>query len=86
MRLRKVTHLVLAGIQAPGRDFMQQRLPQMGPGTLHQGDARTRPPAEAVAEPGDELQPRRAAAHHDDPMQILASNRHAAARCLDHGT
>jgi len=71
MRLGEVVQLVLAGVHAARHRFMQQRLPKMCPGTFHQRDARPPAPAEAVAEPGDELQPRRAAAHHHNLVQTL---------------
>ena len=75
MRLGEVVQLVLAGVQAARRDFVQQRLPKMCPGTFHQGDTRPPAPAEAVAEPGDELEPRRTAADHDDLVQALVVRR-----------
>ena len=73
MSLGEVVHLVLAGIEAPCRHFMQQRLPKMRPSMLHQCDARTPTPAETVADPSDELEPRRTSAHYDDPVQNLGA-------------
>ena len=40
-------------------------------GVLHQRDPGPLAPAEAVAEPGDEFKPRRAAAYHNDFVQIV---------------
>ena len=71
MRLGEVVQLVLAGVHAARRHSVQQRLPKMRPGTLHQRDARPLAPAEAVAEPGDQLEPRGAAADHDNLVQAL---------------
>jgi len=69
--LGEIVYLVLARVQAAGRHRVQQRLPQMGPGALDQCYMRPPPPAEPVAQPGDELQARRTPAHHDDPVQCL---------------
>jgi len=71
MSLGEVVHLVLAGVHTARRHFVQQRLPKMCPGTFHQRDARPPLAAEAVTEPGDEFQPRRAAADHNNPVQVL---------------
>ena len=59
----------------------------MGPGEFHQGDARPPAPAEAIAKPSDKLEPRRAAAHYDNPVQRLLFNPvfHAAYRALRAG-
>src|SRR5216683_4086366 len=69
MSLGEIVHLILAGVHAARRHFVQQRLPKMCPSTFHQRDARPPAPAETVAEPGDELQPRRTASDHKDPVQ-----------------
>jgi hypothetical protein len=69
MRLGEVVQLVLAGVHAAGRDLMQQRLPNMGSGALHQRDARPPAASETIAEPSDELEPRSTTADHDDPLQ-----------------
>jgi len=75
MRLGEVVQLVIAGVHAACRHFVQQRLPEMCPGTLHQRDIRPPVPAEAVTKPGDELEPRSTAAHHDNSMQAFVSSR-----------
>ena len=41
----------------------------MGPGAFDQGNRRPRAPAEAIAEAGDEFEPRSTAADHDDAVQ-----------------
>jgi hypothetical protein len=55
----------------------------MCPGTFHQRDTCPSAAAEAVAEPRDEFEPRRAPADHDNPMQALglvrASNHYLGA-------
>jgi hypothetical protein len=79
--LGEVVHLVFAGVHAARRHFVQQRLPKMGPSAVHQGDAHPPAPGEVVAGPGDELQARRPAAHHDDPVQGLVFNRRIRAGC-----
>jgi hypothetical protein len=43
----------------------------MGAGVLHQRDACLTAPAEAVAEPGDEFKPRRAATDHNNSVEIV---------------
>ena len=52
--------------------FVQYWLPEMCSGTVHQVRPRPPAPAEPVAEPGDEFQPRRAAADDHDVMKGLA--------------
>jgi hypothetical protein len=88
MRLGEVVQLILAGIHAARRHLVQQRLPNMCPGTLHQGNAGSPAPAETITEPGHELQPGRAAAHHDNPMQpvglVRAGNHHLGASIGNH--
>ena len=86
MRLGEVVQLVLAGVHAARRRFVQQRLPQMCSGTFYQRDARSPAPAEAVAKPGDEFEPRRAAADHNDSMQAFALNRLVREGCHLIGT
>jgi hypothetical protein len=81
MRLGEVVQLVLAGVHAAGRRFVQQRLPKMRAGAFHQRDTRPTAPAKAVAEPGDELEPRRAAADHGNLMQALVLNRSVRGGC-----
>ena len=71
MRLREIVELMLAQVHAPGRNRMQQRLPQMGARTFNEGDARAGTPSHAVAEPGDELNPRGAAPDHHNAVQRL---------------
>ena len=66
MRLGEIVHLMGAGIEAAGGDFVQQGFPQMRARAFHQRDARFSFPAQPVAEPGHELKPRGAAADHDD--------------------
>ena len=75
MRLGEIAHFVFAGIEASRRHGVQQRLPEMGPGAFDQGDGRARAPAQAIAEPGDQLQARRAAAYHDDAVQRFLARR-----------
>jgi len=69
MGLGEVVHFVGGGIDGAGRHGVQQRLPDMGAGTIHQGDGRPSAPAQPVAEAGCEFQPSRAAAHHHNPVQ-----------------
>jgi hypothetical protein len=69
VRLRVVVDLVDAEVEAAGRDLVQQRLPEMRPRLVDEGDFGAPPPAQGVAEPRRELQPAGAAAHDDDPMR-----------------
>ena len=69
MGLGEVVHFVGGGIDGAGRHGVQQRLPDMGAGRIHQGDGRPSAPAQPVAEAGCEFQPSRAAAHHHNPVQ-----------------
>src|SRR5882724_5698254 len=62
MRLGEVVDLVFAGIDAACGHRMQERLPEMGPSTLDQGDRSPRAATKAIAEAGCKLQTRRAAA------------------------
>ena len=71
VRLREIVHLVDAGIHAAGRDRVQQRLPQVHPRAFDQHHPRPGTPAEPVAEARHELETARAAADHDDPVQVL---------------
>ena len=68
MRLGKVAHFVLAGIEAACRHGMQHGLPEMGPRTFDQADGCPRAPPQAIAEPGDQLKARSAAARDDDAV------------------
>jgi hypothetical protein len=60
-----VTHLVQIGVQRARRHFVQQGLPDMGAILLDQDDVEFFAP-ETGAQPGRQLQPPGAAAHHDD--------------------
>ncbi|MGO8846534.1 MAG: hypothetical protein ACLQFI_14595, partial [Methylocella sp.] len=64
--------LVLAGIYGARYHFVQYWLPEMCSGTVHQCATGPPAPAEAIAEPGHEFQPRRAAAYDHDVMKGLA--------------
>jgi hypothetical protein len=83
MRLREVVHLVFAGIDAARGDRVQERLPEMGPGTFDQSDRRPLAPAEAIAELCDQFKSRGAATDHDDAVQCLPVN--ARVRCRHRG-
>jgi hypothetical protein len=80
MRLGEVVQLVLARVHAAGGHLMQQRLPNMGSGALHQCNAGSPAAAETIAEPGDELDPRSTIADRDDPVQGLILNGPVCAR------
>src|SRR4029077_5725364 len=70
-----IVDFIFAGVHAARRNFVQQRLPKMYPATVYQRDAYPPAPAEPLAEPGHELEPRRAAAHHDNAVKGLVPNR-----------
>ena len=80
MRLGEVAHFVFAGIEAACRHSVQQWLPEMGPGTFDQSDGRPRAPAQAIAEPGNQLNARRPAANDDDAVQRLRARAFPGAR------
>jgi hypothetical protein len=61
-----------ADIHAAGRDFVEQRLPQMGARLFDKRDIRKTMPPEAVAETCDELQPAGTAADYDDAVEVRA--------------
>jgi hypothetical protein len=69
---------VHAEIHAAGADFMQQRLPQMGPVLVDEGYVGPLVTTELVTEPGDELQPAGAATDDDDAMEIGRLARHVS--------
>src|SRR5262249_46286117 len=75
MGLGEVVHLIFAGIDAACRYRMQERLPDVGAGTIDQSDRGPPTPAEPVAEPGDKLYTRRAAADHDDAVKFTLTGR-----------
>ena len=74
-RLRQIVELVLIGIHAAGRDFVQQRFPQMRARAVDQRDASMTFASGRVAKPGGELEPARAAADDYDMVD---------ARCCRH--
>src|SRR4029453_14281285 len=77
MRLREVVHLVFARINPPRGPRVQERLPEMSPGTFDQSDRRPLAPAEAIAELCDQFKSRGAATDHDDAVQrFLARDFH----------
>src|SRR5205085_6219 len=71
MGLGEVVELVFARIDAARRDRVQQWLPEMRASAIYQGYLRAPPAAEAIAEAGDKFQPRRAAADHDNAVQLV---------------
>src|SRR3989338_6587299 len=68
VRLGDVINVVLVRVEGPGRDLVQQRLPQVGEVGVHERHVRLPAPAEAVAEPRRELDPAGAAADNDNAM------------------
>jgi hypothetical protein len=70
--LREIVELVAGNVHAAGRDFVEQRFPQMGARLLHQGDVGAAGPTERIAEARDEFDPTGTAADHDDAMQVVA--------------
>src|SRR5262245_50371792 len=72
VRLSQIIELVHADVHAAGRDFMQQRLPQMRALFFDQRDGGFAASAELVAEPGDKFEPARTTADHDDLVQVCA--------------
>ena len=83
MRLGEVVHFVFAGIEAPAATSCNSGFQRwVRAHSTRVTDARAAP-AQAIAEPGDELQPRRAAAHHDDAVQRLSPTALAPA-CATH--
>ena len=52
----------------------------MGPRIFDQGNRDSRAPAEAIAEPGDEFKPRRAAPDDDDAVRRRLANALASFR------
>jgi hypothetical protein len=71
MRLAQIMKLMPVPIEAAGRHRMQQRLPQMGAGALHQRDLSLAVPGITVTKPSDEFQPGRPTADDNDPMWRL---------------
>jgi hypothetical protein len=61
---------MLVQIHAAGRNFMEQRFPQVRARTIEQRDARPLPAAETVAEPRRKLEPAGATADDHDAMQF----------------
>ena len=74
-RLRQIVELVLIGIHAAGRDFVQQRFPQMRARAVDQRDASMTFASGRVAEPGCELEPARAAADNYDMVDSRCCRR-----------
>src|SRR3978361_2319392 len=68
MGLGGVVQFMLGRVHTASRNGMQQRLPQMGAGALHQGDVGLSVSPELVAEPCDEFQSGSAATDDDDAM------------------
>ena len=69
--VREIVDLVLGGIHAAGGDFMKQRLPEMGPGTLDQRNPRLALGRQTVAKARYELEPSGASADDDNMVQIV---------------
>jgi len=71
VRLGQIVELVLVHVHAAGRNLVQQRLPEMAAGAIHQSNSRSTLAAatERVAEPRCQLQPGSAATDHDDLVQ-----------------
>jgi hypothetical protein len=61
---------VLGSIHAAGGDFMKQRLPEMGAGTLDQRNPRLALGRQTVAKARYELKPPGASAHHNNLVQF----------------
>ena len=76
--LRQVVQFVLGAPQTACGDGVQQRLPQMGAGAIHQGDPRLAGLAQAQPELGDQFEAGRAAARDHDMMPARQLCRHAA--------
>jgi hypothetical protein len=80
MGLSEIIHLVFARVDAARSHRVQEGLPEMAPRTLHESDSSA--PTEAIAQPGDELEPGGSAAHDYDAVCILVSLRcHALLIC-----
>ena len=67
----EIVHRMVADIEAASGDLVQQRLPDMSAGLVHEGDVSLAFPAQRVAELGGQLKPRRASADDHDPMQVV---------------
>jgi hypothetical protein len=72
VRLSQIVELVHADVHATRGNFMQQRLPQVRALFFNQRYRGFAASAELVAEAGDELEPTRTTANHNDPVQALA--------------
>ena len=68
--VREIVDLMLRGIHAAGGDFMKQRLPEMGAGTLDQRNPRLALGRQTVAKARYELQSPGPSAHDDNMVQI----------------
>ena len=68
-RLKQVIQLVVVQVHAAGGHLVQQRLPQVRAGLVHQRDQRLLAAAQRVSQARGELQTARAAAHDDHPVQ-----------------
>ena len=80
MCLRQVVHFIRSGIDGPRSNRVQQRLPNVCPGTFHQRDGRPSASTQAIAETSDEFQPSCAATHHHDPVERLLAKTLVVAR------
>jgi len=69
VRLGQVVELVLVPVHAAGRDLVQQRLPEMPAGAVHQRDGGPAAAAERDPERRRQLQAGGAASHHHDLVQ-----------------
>ena len=63
---------MLRGIHTAGGDFMKQRLPEMGAGTLDQRNPRLALGRQTVAKARYELQSPGPSAHDDNMVQMLS--------------
>jgi hypothetical protein len=68
--MREIVDLMLGGIHAAGRDFMKQRLPEMGPGTLDKRNASLALGRQTVAKARYEFKSPGSSAHDDNMVQI----------------
>ncbi len=68
---QEVIHLMLGAVETARRHRMQERLPEMGPLAVDQGDAGEPLPPQRVAKPAGEFESARAAPHDDDVGHVL---------------
>jgi len=69
--LGKIFELVRVGIQAPGSHFVKKGFPDMGTGTVDQGDFGPATPTQAIAQACGQLESPRTAAYHNDAVGPL---------------